>query len=191
MRNASRRRLSLLLLFIFVNCAPSIALGQDRIRIGVPLFPTVSYPVFIAQEKGFFDKNGLKGEIIRINSEPTTYQALISGDIDATSGAPTGLVQSNIQGVPVVSLGSWDNLVSYTMITRDKIDDLAQLRGKKVGINRLGGKSSLVLARHARRRRSQYFEGRDLAAARRLAGKIGGAHPRRHRRRARRFRLRA
>jgi NitT/TauT family transport system substrate-binding protein len=137
MRNASRRRLSLLLLFIFVNCAPSIALGQDRIRIGVPLFPTVSYPVFIAQEKGFFEKNGLKGEIIRINSEPTTYQALISGDIDATSGAPTGLVQSNIQGVPVVSLGSWDNLVSYTMITRDKIDDLAQLRGKKVGILRV------------------------------------------------------
>src|SRR5262245_35837526 len=126
MRNA--RRLLFLLLIIFVNRAPSIALGQDRIRIGVPLFPTVSYPVFIAQDKGFFEKNGLKGEIIRINSEPTTYQALISGDIDATSGAPTGLVQSNLQGVPVVSLGSWDNLVSYTVATREKIDDLSQLK---------------------------------------------------------------
>lgn len=124
---------------------PGASFGQDRVRIGVPLFPTVSYPVFIAQERGFFEKNGLKAEIIRINSEPTTYQALISGDIDATSGAPTGLVQSNIQGVPVVSLGSWDNLVSYTMISREKIDDLSQLRGKKVGINRLGGKSSLIL----------------------------------------------
>src|ERR1044071_411396 len=119
--------------------------AQERVRIGVPLFPTVSYPVFIAHEKGIFERNGLKAEIIRINSEPTTYQALISGDIDATSGAPTGLVQSNIQGIPVVSLGSWDNLVSYTIMTRDKIDDLAQLKGKKIGINRLGGKSSLVL----------------------------------------------
>ena len=124
---------------------PTPASSQDRIRIGVPLFPTVSYPVFIAHERGFFEKNGLKGEIIRINSEPTTYQALISGDIDATSGAPTGLVQSNLQGVPVVSLGSWDNLVSYTITTKEKIDDLSQLRGKKIGINRLGGKSSLVL----------------------------------------------
>jgi len=124
---------------------PSRGSAQEKIRIGVPLFPTVSYPVFIAQDKGFFEKNGLKAEIIRINSEPTTYQALISGDIDATSGAPTGLVQSHIQGVPVVSLGSWDNWVSYTMATRDKIDDLAQLRGKKVGVNRLGGKSSLVV----------------------------------------------
>src|SRR5437870_12591912 len=119
--------------------------SQERIRIGVPLFPTVSYPVFIAHEKGFFEKNGLKAEIIRINSEPTTYQALISGDIDATSGAPTGLVQSNLQGVPVVSLGSWDNLISYTVATREKIGDLSQLKGKKIGINRLGGKSSLIL----------------------------------------------
>ena len=133
------------LILVLGNFAPSMVFGQDRVRIGVPLFPTVSYPVFIAQERGFFEKNGLKAEIIRINSEPTTYQALISGDIDATSGAPTGLVQSNIQGVPVVSLGSWDNLVSYTMVTREKVDDLSQLRGKKVGINRLGGKSSLIL----------------------------------------------
>jgi ABC-type nitrate/sulfonate/bicarbonate transport system substrate-binding protein len=126
---------------------PRAVFGQDRVRIGVPLFPTVSYPVFIAHERGFFEKkkNGLKAEIIRINSEPTTYQALISGDIDATSGAPTGLVQSNLQGIPVVSLGSWDNLVSYTMVTKHKINDLAQLKGKKIGINRLGGKSSLIL----------------------------------------------
>jgi NitT/TauT family transport system substrate-binding protein len=45
----------------------------------------------------------------------------------------------------VVSLGSWDNLVSYTVMSKERIDDLAQLKGKKVGINRLGGKSSLIL----------------------------------------------
>lgn len=134
----------LFLILIFENFRPAGGAAQELIRIGVPLFPTVSYPVFIAHEKGFFEKNGLKAEIIRINSEPTTYQALISGDIDATSGAPTGLVQSNLQGVPVVSLGSWDNFVSYTVATREKLEDLSQLRGKKVGVNRLGGKSSLI-----------------------------------------------
>jgi NitT/TauT family transport system substrate-binding protein len=134
-----------LMILLLLFCTAATVAAQDRVRIGVPLFPTVSYPVLIAHEKGMFEKNGLKAEIIRINSEPTTYQALISGDIDATSGAPTGLVQSNLQGVSVVSLGSWDNLVSYTIMTKEKIDDLSQLRGKKVGINRLGGKSSLIL----------------------------------------------
>jgi ABC-type nitrate/sulfonate/bicarbonate transport system substrate-binding protein len=69
---------SLLVLFI-ESFTPRGGIAQDRIRVGVPLFPTVSYPVFIAHEKGIFEKNGLKVEIIRINSEPTTYQALISG----------------------------------------------------------------------------------------------------------------
>jgi ABC-type nitrate/sulfonate/bicarbonate transport system substrate-binding protein len=75
--------------FLSVVLIGAAAFAQDRVRIGVPLLPTVSYPVFIAHERGFFEKNGIKAEIIRINSEPTTYQALISGDIDATSGAPT------------------------------------------------------------------------------------------------------
>ena len=142
----SRRTFTFLFLILATSLStPLMGVAQEKVRIGVPLFPTVSFPVFIAQDKGFFEKNGLKAEIIRINSEPTTYQALISGDIDATSGAPTGLVQSNLQGVPVVSLGSWDNLVSYTVATREKIGDLSQLKGKKIGINRLGGKSSLIL----------------------------------------------
>jgi len=134
-----------LLVSVAAGALYDVGLCQEKIRIGVPLFPTVSFPAYIAHEKGFFEKYGLKAEIIRINSEPTTYQALISGDIDVTSGAPTGLVQSNLQGVPVVSLGSWDNLVSYTIVTKEKIEDLAQLKGKKIGINRLGGKSSLIL----------------------------------------------
>src|ERR1041384_5203377 len=134
-----------LIVVLFAQALSYAAFAQDTIRVGVPLFPTVSFPVFIAQQKGIFEKNGLRAELIRINSEPTTYQALISGDIDATSGAPTGLIQSNLQGIPVVSLGSWDNHVSYTMVTKEKIDDLAQLKGKKIGITRLGGTSSLIL----------------------------------------------
>ena len=78
------------LMLVAVGIAPENGFSQEKIRIGVPLFPTVAFPAMIAQEKGFFEKYGLKAEIIRINSEPTTYQALISGDIDVTSGAPTG-----------------------------------------------------------------------------------------------------
>jgi ABC-type nitrate/sulfonate/bicarbonate transport system substrate-binding protein len=48
--------------------APVNSFAQERVRIGVPLLPTVSYPVFIAHDKGFFEKNGIRAEIIRINS---------------------------------------------------------------------------------------------------------------------------
>ncbi|MBI4527900.1 MAG: ABC transporter substrate-binding protein [Deltaproteobacteria bacterium] len=141
----TRKIFIFLSLIVGVEVFTGAGFGQERVRVGVPLFPTVAFPAFVASEKGLFEKNGLKVEIIRINSEPTTYQALISGDIDMAAGAPTGLVQSNLQGIPVVSLGSWDNFVPYTLATREKIGDLSQLKGKKIGVNRLGGKSSLIL----------------------------------------------
>lgn len=135
----------LIALFVLELAAATFGFGQDRIRIGVPLFPTVAFPAFVASDKRFFEKNGLQVEIIRINSEPTTYQALISGSIDVAAGAPAGLVLANLQGVPVVSLGSWDNAVPYTLAARENIDDISKLKGKKIGVNRLGGKSSLIL----------------------------------------------
>src|SRR4030095_13826589 len=94
--------------------------AQEAMRVAIPLFPTVAFPVLVGADKGFFHKEGLIIEPIRINSAPTTYQALISGDVHAVVGAPTGLLPSNLQGADIVSVGSWDNLVPYVWVTREK-----------------------------------------------------------------------
>jgi len=119
--------------------------AQETMRVAIPLFPTAAFPVLVANDRGFFQKEGLTVEPIRINSATTTYQALISGDIHAVAGAPTGLLPSHAQGADVVSLGSWDNLVPYVWVTREKIADIRELRGKKVGVNRAGSKPWLII----------------------------------------------
>jgi NitT/TauT family transport system substrate-binding protein len=119
--------------------------AQETIRVAIPLFPTAAFPVLVASDKGLFQKEGLTVEPIRINSAPTTYQALISGDVHAVAGAPTGLLPSHAQGADVVALGSWDNLVPYVWVTRGKITDIRELRGKKVGVNRAGSKPWLII----------------------------------------------
>ena len=62
----------ILMLLIVVSAfelvTAAFGFGQDKIRIGVPLFPTVAFPAFVAKDKGFFERNGLQAEIIRINS---------------------------------------------------------------------------------------------------------------------------
>ena len=45
----------------------------------------------------------------------------------------------------MIALGSWDNLVPYVWVTRDKITDIRELRGKKVGVNRAGSKPWLII----------------------------------------------
>jgi len=119
--------------------------AQETMRVAIPLFPTAAFPVLVANDRGFFQKEGLTVEPIRINSAPTTYQALISGDVDAAAGAPTGLLPSHLQGADIVALGSWDNLVPYVWVTREKFSNIRELRGKKVGVNRAGSKPWLII----------------------------------------------
>jgi ABC-type nitrate/sulfonate/bicarbonate transport system substrate-binding protein len=119
--------------------------AQETMRVAIPLFPTAAFPVLVAHDKGFFQKEGLTVETIRINSAPTTYQALISGDVHVAAGAPTGLLPSHLQGADIVALGSWDNWVPYVWVTREKIADIRELRGKKVGVNRAGSKPWLII----------------------------------------------
>jgi NitT/TauT family transport system substrate-binding protein len=141
----SARLLCRILFSLLVGLTARPTLAQETMRVAIPLFPTAAFPVLVANDKGFFQREGLTVEPIRINSAPTTYQALISGDVQAAAGAPTGLLPSHLQGADIVALGSWDNLVPYVWITREKIADIRELRGKKVGVNRAGSKPWLII----------------------------------------------
>jgi len=134
-----------ILSIVMVGLAGQRARAQDTLRAAIPLFPTAAFPLLVAADRGFFQKEGVTVEPIRINSAPTTYQALIAGDVQAAVGAPTGLLPSHLQGADVVAVGSWDNLVPYVWVTREKITDVRDLRGKKIGVNRAGSKPWLIL----------------------------------------------
>jgi len=134
-----------LIFFLVLGLTEGTLPAQETMRVAIPLFPTAAFPVLVAHDKGFFQKEGLTVEPIRINSAPTTYQALISGDVQVAAGAPTGLLPSHLQGADIVALGSWDNLVPYVWVTREKIADIRELRGKKVGVNRAGSKPWLII----------------------------------------------
>lgn len=132
-------------LILILGLTTREAAAQEKIRAAIPLFPTAAFPLLVAADRGFFQKETLIVEPIRINSAPTTYQALISGDVDVAVGAPTGLLPSHLQGADVIAVGSWDNLVPYVWVTREKIADVRELRGKKVGVNRAGSKPWLII----------------------------------------------
>lgn len=133
--------------FLVMTCilGINVATAQDKMRVAIPLFPTAAFPLLVASDRGFFQREGLIVEPIRINSAPTTYQALISGDVHGAVGAPTGLLPSYAQGADIVTVGSWDNFVPYVWLTREKISDVRELRGKRIGVNRAGSKPWLII----------------------------------------------
>ncbi|MGZ8480076.1 MAG: ABC transporter substrate-binding protein [Candidatus Binatia bacterium] len=89
-------------LIVVVGLMAHNAPAQETMRVAIPLFPTAAFPLLVANDRGFFRNEGLTVEPIRINSAPTTYQALISGDVHAAAGALTGLLPSHAQGADVI-----------------------------------------------------------------------------------------
>src|SRR5262245_11643294 len=63
------------ILALVIGLTPRTAPAQETMRVAIPLFPTVAFPLLVASDKGFFQKEGLIVEPIRINSAPTTYQS--------------------------------------------------------------------------------------------------------------------
>ena len=47
-------------------------------------------PLFVAQEKGFFAKEGIEVKLINIEDRDAAFAGLFAGQVDAVAGAPPG-----------------------------------------------------------------------------------------------------
>jgi NitT/TauT family transport system substrate-binding protein len=127
------------------------AYAQERVRIAWAGDSPANSPIWVVQEKGLLKKNGLTGEVIRINASPTALQALLAGELDVIVTSVTTLVSSRIAGADVVAILGVvptfvDHIISLQSITRPE-----QLKGKIGGVNRLGSTSDLGLRLALRR----------------------------------------
>jgi NitT/TauT family transport system substrate-binding protein len=93
-------------------------------------------PLFIAKEKGFFDREGVEVELIRIEEHTTQYAGLFSGQIDAAAAA--------FQDAPVFSDPDEPLLVCVLMLDESRgadgilavrdIRTIADLKGRSVAV---------------------------------------------------------
>lgn len=142
------RRLSMPLaaLAVMTLSAPMAAQAQTKVVIGIPTSPPniVHMPVIVAKELGLYKKAGLDVEIVSLGDGVKVYRALLAGNIDLglTPGAPTIIGRSNGAAVKAVSA----NLpkLEASLIVRDNVKTMADLKGKRIGIQEPGGFADLL-----------------------------------------------
>ena len=130
--------------------AATSASANDVIRIGYGAFLSGG-GLFIAQEKGYFDKMGITVELRRFDDGSLAVPAMIAGELDLTNlPASANLFNSVAKGAPIAVFADWGNnrpgrgytafLVSQKLYDEGvrAIPDLAKLKGKKVGVGALG-----------------------------------------------------
>ena len=130
---------------------PQSSAAQERMRIAWAGSTPSNTPIWVADQKGFFKKNGLSAEVIAISASTITIQALLTGEVDCIIAPSATLVTSRLAGADVVMVSTnlpWfiDHIVSVAEIT-----SIEQLKGKIGGVNRLGTTSDMTLRLALRR----------------------------------------
>jgi ABC-type nitrate/sulfonate/bicarbonate transport system substrate-binding protein len=112
----------------------------ERIKIGYASISGNRISLWAAQDVGFFARHGLASELVFIATSAQGMPALLAGDLAIFSGSPETAAQAAVRGVDLVLIAS-NEPTQYKLIVQPGIRSVAELKGKKIGIDRVGGSS--------------------------------------------------
>lgn len=115
------------------------ALAAEKL-IGIHSSRVISQSLpWIASEAGLFKKYNLDFDLVFIASSPSVTAAMLSGDAEVCLGGGEGPIRAYIQGAnDFVFIGGFKNILTHSLLARPEIKQPADLKGKKIGINRVG-----------------------------------------------------
>jgi ABC-type nitrate/sulfonate/bicarbonate transport system substrate-binding protein len=139
-----------LITFFLLNCIPQTfaasAARNEQFKIGYASITGNRIPLWAAQEKGFFSRNGLQPELVFIASSAAGIPALIAGETALYSGSPETGAQAAANGADLVIIAS-NEPTQYKLIVQPYIKTVQELKGKRIGIDRIGGSSHYATRR--------------------------------------------
>ena len=65
--------------------------AADKLRISYSAVNATQALLWVAQDKGFFAKHGLEGELLYINSGTMNIAALVGGSVQIAGGGPVSI----------------------------------------------------------------------------------------------------
>jgi ABC-type nitrate/sulfonate/bicarbonate transport system substrate-binding protein len=112
------------------------ATAAEMIRTAVPRASLNYLSIFIAEAKGFFKDEGLDNETIVIGG-PAAIAALVSGNVDFSGAGGSGL-RAAAKGAELKGIMYQTEKVTWYFVVHPSIKQVADLKGKKVGVGLIG-----------------------------------------------------
>jgi NitT/TauT family transport system substrate-binding protein len=114
--------------------------GQSQSLTAFYTAPVVSMaPMWIAKEAGLFKKQGLDVKLVFIASGPIGTAAVLSGEADVGiigGFAPLRAMVGGAKGLVII--GQSKNLITSKIVAKKEIVTVQDLKGKRLGIDRIG-----------------------------------------------------
>jgi len=99
---------------------------------------------YIAKDRQLYKKYGLDAELIFIPSSTTTISAVVAGSVDVGNISGGATANAAVGGAGVVAVGCFINTLPYDLVVHESIRSAQQLKGKSIGISRVGSSSDVA-----------------------------------------------
>ena len=117
----------------------------QKLTIGYPALVTTLATIAVIQKGGFFKKHGLDVDLVYIAGSPLLTAAMVSGQVPLTFVGAPAVVASAVGGADTVLLSCAISMAYGKLFSVPEIKSLKQLRGKKIGITRIGAIDDAIL----------------------------------------------
>jgi len=129
----------------FLSLAPwNEAPAQEKIRISYSSVDASNAIWYVARDAGLYKKNGLDVDLIFIPSTTTSVASLLAGDVPVGNASGGGVAAAVVGGADLVIVGCYLNTLPYELVVSESVKSGEDLRGKSIGISRVGSASDVA-----------------------------------------------
>jgi NitT/TauT family transport system substrate-binding protein len=141
------RKICCVLLFALVAHASAFfsAAQAEPIRLAYSAISGAMASLWVAQDYGYFRRQGLDVQLLYIGGGSVVTQALIGGDVQFVRLGANSVVQASLRGASLKMIGNTINTLVFSLMARPEIQTAKELKGKKIGVTRLGGSTDFAL----------------------------------------------
>lgn len=121
------------------------AVHAAPLRVAYSAISGAMSSLWVAQEGGYFKREGLDVELLYIGGGSLLIQSMLSGDVPFAYGPSVPVINASLRGADLLLIGNTGNSLVFSIMSRPEIKQPANLKGKKVGVTRLGGSTDWAL----------------------------------------------
>jgi len=141
---------SRLLCCFFVLTFYTSAFGLEKVTLAVPVVAVQYAPIYLGLKEGLFAEEGLDLEIHVVRTD-LAIAGLHSAKIDYIAHGGAAL-RGATRGFPIKLIYALDDKAAFWLLTQPRIQKVANLKGKSIGVSFPGDTPHLVLKRYLRER---------------------------------------
>ncbi len=129
-------------LMLYLGFSSSFAHGADKVVISYSSRSYAFLPAQVAVARGFFRDENLEPLLIQMRSQ-VTVPALMSGEVQYTLSFGN-IIGGAMQGLPFKIVAVLTDKPLHSIVARPEIKSINDLRGKRMGAQRIGGSDQLA-----------------------------------------------